>query len=52
MARGEQVKSTRVNRDLTKSRKVTAPISLEYLMENEVQLLLENGAIQNLYTLE
>ena len=51
MARGEQVKSTQVNHDWTKARKVTAPISLEDFMEKEVQLSLEEGAIQNLYTL-
>ena len=38
MARGEQVKSTQVNHDWTKARKVTAPISLEDFMEKEVQL--------------
>ena len=38
MARGEQGKSTRVNCDWTKAWKgITAPISLEYLMEKEVQ---------------
>ena len=36
MARGEQVKSTRVNRDWTKARKVTEPISIEELMEKDV----------------
>ena len=51
MASGEQVKSTQVNPDWTKERKVTAPISLEDLMEKEVQSSLEDGAIQNLYIL-
>ena len=51
MACGEKVRSTQVNRDWTKARKVTAPINLEDLMEKEVQLSLEYGAIQNLYTL-
>ena len=37
MARGEKDKSTQVNRDRTKARKVTAPISLKDLMEKEVQ---------------
>ena len=45
MARGEQVKSTWVNRDWTKERTVNAPISLKDLMEKEVQLSLEYGAI-------
>ena len=51
MARGDQVKSTRVNPDWTKARKVTAPISLEDLMENEVQSSLEDGAIRELSVL-
>ena len=38
MARSEQGKSTRVNRDCTKARNgITAPISLEDLLEKEVQ---------------
>ena len=45
MARGEQGKSTRVNHDWTKARKVTELISLKDLMENEVQLPPEDGAI-------
>ena len=40
MARGEWGKSTRVNRDWTNARRVTAPISIEDLMEKEVQLYL------------
>ena len=48
MARDEQVKSTQVNRDWTKTRKVTAPISIEDLMEKEVQFSLEDGAIREL----
>ena len=51
MARGKQVKSARVNLDCTKARKVTESISLEDLMEKELQSSLEDGAIQNLYTL-
>ena len=51
MACGEQVKSTRVNSDCTKSRKLTAPIGLEDLMEKEVKLLLEDGAICELSVL-
>ena len=45
MARGEQDKSTRVNHDLTKARKVTAPISLKDLLEKEVQSSLEDDYI-------
>ena len=37
MARGKQGKSTRVNCDWTKAGEVTAPISIEELMEKEVQ---------------
>ena len=48
MARGDQGKSTRVNLDWTKERKVTAPISLEDLMEKEVQSSLEDRAIHEL----
>ena len=51
MSRGEQVKSTRVNRDWTKARKVTAPICLEDLVEKEVQSSLEDGAIRELSVL-
>ena len=52
MSRGEQGKSTRVNRDCTKARKgITAPISLEDLMEKEVQSSLEDGAICELSVL-
>ena len=51
MAHGEQVKSTPVNSDWTKAIKLIASISLEGLIEKEVQLSLEDGAIQNLYTL-
>ena len=51
MARGDHVKSTRVNRDWTKARKVTAPISLEDLMGKEVQSSLEDGAICELSVL-
>ena len=48
MARGEQVNSTQVNPYWIKARKVTAPISLEDLMEKEVQSSLEDGAIREL----
>ena len=48
MALGEQVKSTRFNRDWTKSIKLTATISLEDLAEKEVQLSLEDGVIRKL----
>ena len=51
MARGEQVNSTRVNRDWTKARNVTAPISLKESMENEAQLSIEDSTIKNLYIL-
>ena len=49
MARGDQVKSTRVNPDWTKARKVTAPISLEDLMEKEVHASYEPIAIPPLF---
>ena len=51
MARGEKDKSTRINRDWTKARKVTEPISLEDLMEKEVKSSLEEGAIRDLSVL-
>ena len=51
MELGKQVKYTRVNHDCTKAIKVTAPISLEYLMEKEAQLSLEDGAIHVLSVL-
>ena len=51
MARGEQVKSTLVYHDFTKAIKVNAPIRIEDLTEKEVQSSLEDGSIQNLYTL-
>ena len=51
MARGEQVKSTQVNCDCTKARKVTATISLEDLMEKEVQSSLEDRAMRELSVL-
>ena len=50
-ARGKQVNSTRVNHDYTKERKVTSPISIEDLMEKEVQYSLEDGAICELSVL-
>ena len=51
MARGKQVKSTQINRDWTKERKVTSPISLENLTGKGVQLSLEDGAIFELSVL-
>ena len=45
---GEQIKSTRVNCDCTKARKVTAPKSLKNIMEKEVQLSLGYGAIRKM----
>ena len=48
MARGNQVKSTRVNRDWTKERQLTAPISIKDLIEKEVKLSLEDGNIREL----
>ena len=52
MAHGEQGKSTRLNRDWTKARKgITAPISIEELMEKEVQSPLQDGAIRELSVL-
>ena len=51
MARGDQGKYTRVNSDWTKARKVTAPISIEELMEKEVQSSLEDGAMRELSVL-
>ena len=52
MARGEQGKSTRLNRDWTKKRSgIAAPISLEDLMEKEVQSSLQDSAIFNLSVL-
>ena len=51
MARGEKDKSTRINRDWTKARKVTAPINLEDLMVKEVPLSLEDSDICELSVL-
>ena len=51
MAHGEQVKFTRVNRYWTKARKVTAPISLEDLLEKEVQSSIEDRNIRVLSVL-
>ena len=49
MARGEQGKSTQLNRDWTKARwGITVPISLEDLMEKEVQSYLQDGVIREL----
>ena len=49
MARSEQGKSTRLSRDWTKKRSGTsAPISLEDLMEKEVQSSTQDGAIREL----
>ena len=53
MARGEQGRSTQLNRDCTKTRKcIAAPISLEDLMEKVVQLSLQDGAIRELSVLD
>ena len=51
MARSKKDKSTRVNSDWTKSRKVTAPISLKDLMVKEVPLSLEESDIRELSVL-
>ena len=52
MERGEQGKYTRLNRDWTKKRSgIAAPIGLEDLMEKEVQLSLQDGAIRELSVL-
>ena len=51
MARGDQGNFTGVNRYYTKARKVTAPISLEDLMEKEVQSSLEDRAMRELSVL-
>ena len=51
MARGEQGKYTQVNHDWTKVRKVNSPISLEDLIEKEVKLFLEDGAMRELSVL-
>ena len=52
MARSEQGKSARLSRDFTKKRSGTsAPISLEDLMEKEVQSSTQEGAIRELLVL-
>ena len=51
MSCSEQSKSTQINRDRTKARKVAAPISIEYLMEKEVQSSLADRAIHELSVL-
>ena len=52
MARSEQGNSTQFNRDWTKKRSgIAAPISLEDLMEKEVQLSTQDGAIRELSVL-
>ena len=51
MTRGEKDKSTRVNCDWTKARKVTAPVNLEDSTEKEVQSSLEDGDIRELSVL-
>ena len=49
MARREQGKSTRLSHDCTKKRSgIAAPISLEDLMEKEVQSSTQDGAIREL----
>ena len=46
MARSEQGNSTQLNRDWTKKRSgIAAPISLEDLMDKEVQSSTQDGAI-------
>ena len=53
MARGELGKSARINCDQNMARKgITAPISLEDLMEKEVQSPLQDGAIRELSVLQ
>ena len=51
MACGEKDKSTRVNRDWTKARKVTTLIILEDLTVKEVTQSPENGDIRELSVL-
>ena len=52
MARSEQGKYTRLNCDWTKKRSgIAAPISLEDLMEKEVQSSTQDGAIRELSVL-
>ena len=52
IARGEQGKSTRLNRDWTKKRSgIAAPISIEDLMEKEVKSSTQDGAIRKLSVL-
>ena len=52
MARSEQGKSKRLNSDWTKKRSsINAPISLEDLMEKEVQFFIQDGAIRELSVL-
>ena len=52
MAHGEKGKSKRLNCDWTKARKcIAAPISIEDVMEKEVQSSLHDGAIRELSVL-
>ena len=52
MARGEQGKYTQLNHDWTKKRSgIAAPISLEDLMEKEVQSSTQDSAIRELSVL-
>ena len=52
MARSEQGKSTRLNHDCTKKMLgIPAPISLEDLMEKEMQSSTQDGAIRELSVL-
>ena len=52
MNRNEQGKSTCISRDWTKKRSgIAAPISLEELMEKEVQSSTQDGAIRELSVL-
>ena len=48
MTHSKKYKSTRVNHDWTKARKVNAPISLEDLMVKELPSSLEGGDIREL----
>ena len=52
MSRSEQGKSTRLNCDCTNKRSnINAPINLKDLMEKEVQLSTQDGAIRELSVL-
>ena len=51
MERSKKNKSTQVDHDWTKARKVNAPIGLEYLMVKEPPLSLEDDDIRELSVL-